>query len=318
MPLSLNRTLPFVVALACLLTVYFANASGQTWQQQQQQLQQQQQRAYEDQQARNRQWQAQQQQQQALDQQNRDTKRILENSRRETERMNENLRRNMDESRRQQDQSRQNLQRQQDDMMRQQQEWTRQYQSQQQAWSQRLNQARNQSTESNSPWNQSRSKRSSQVTSAFDRQLDADRDRWETAAHAVTSRIDRAHEQRRKSDRVQIMLEQRRSARNLDVSKRIREATKSAGQVSGRVRQRIDQRQNEDIKRLNKAKAAKKPVGSSLQHAKAQKRNVPIQDDGAPLPALSARFSKSPWRVNDGNRGFLVQALSRREEWEEA
>jgi hypothetical protein len=155
--------------------------------------------------------------------------------------------------------------------------------------------------------------RSTRVASAFDRQFDADQHRWETAARSVTSRIDQAYEQRRKLDPVHIMLEQRRSAGDLDVSKRIREATKSAGRVSERVRERINQRVDEDMKRLNQAKTVKRTGGSRQQAA----NQVPTKAQVAQLSALRAVISKPALPANDDKRLFLLQALSRRDEWEE-
>jgi F-box protein 20 len=306
----LDRPACFLLSLLVLAVCLVGVAPAQTFQQQQQQLQQQQQRAYEEQQRRNQQYQAQQQQQRALDQQRQDTQRMLENSRRETERMNESLR-----------QSQQNFQRQMDESSRRQQEWNRQFnedlERQRQRmyndsvrWQQSLQQRRSQglggSNDGGSPWERAWAARSAQQHQAWNQHSHAEQDRWDAAARAIVSRTDEAYAQRRKSDRVLNLLEQRRAARGTsEVRTRIRQAAERARRVRDRARQALDQRNEEALHRLNKAREARQ-TGHSTSREQASNRQKSVLFRAVMAGSVRAAhhdqqslFSLAPFRRED-------------------
>ena len=259
---------------------------AQTFQQQQQQLQQQQQRAWEDQQRQQQQW-AQQQQQQRLQQQQQDTQRMLENSRRETERMNDfnrqqqrDFQMRMDEDRRRQD------------------EWNRQNM-------QRMDEDRRRQDEVNRQFNEGLRRR--QASGGGTNEPAGE------VTGPVTRRLDQAFAQHRGASRVQQAFDKLQAARPAPaVSERLEQASRRARQVGDRVWEALDQRYNRDMERMTR-KAMGRPAQSARQRA-AVRRNAPgvlVHRDAEPEAVRAAVAGVRPPAHEDKRRPLLRLPLRR-------
>jgi hypothetical protein len=231
-------------------------------------------------------------------------------------------------------QSQQNFQRQMEECWRrQQQEWNRQFnedlERQRQRmyndsvrWQQSLQQRRGQtlggSNDGGSPWERAWAARSAQQRQAWSQQARAEQDRWDAAARAIVSRTDEAYAQRRKSDRVRNMLEQRQAARRTsEVRTRIRHAAERARAVSDRVRQALDQRNEEDLQRLNKAREARQTARSTpREQARNRQELAPVHREEHKSALVRAGVVGSSMTAHHDRRPLFLLAPSRREDFE--